>query len=150
MVTKIPHDATIVDASNLIMGRLASVVAKRLLNGEKIAIINAENAVLSGRKASRLEEFKQFFEVKSKTNPKYTPQHPRRPDTILRRVIRGMLPMDKAKGRKAFKRLKVYVGVPDEAKGRETQTIPEASASKLKCGYVYLGKIAEELGWKRV
>ena len=150
MVTKVPHDATIIDASNLIVGRLASIVAKRLLMGEKIAIVNAEKAVYAGRKKAKVEEFKKFFEIVGRTNPKYGPKHYRRPDTILRRVIRGMLPMDKAKGRKAFKRLKVYVGIPPEAMDREAQTINEASASKLKCSYVYLGKIAEEFGWKGV
>ncbi|RLI31231.1 50S ribosomal protein L13 [Candidatus Bathyarchaeota archaeon] len=132
------------------MGRLASVVAKRLLNGEKIAIINAEKAVISGEKRSIIREFKEFLEVGSVINPKYGPIHPRRPDNILRRVVRGMLPMDKAKGRKAFKRLKVYINIPPEVSGRKIETIPEASASKLQGKYVYLGLVAKEIGWKEV
>ena len=98
----------------------------------------------------RFEEFKKFFEIVGRTNPKYGPKHYRRPDTILRRVIRGMLPMDKAKGRKAFKRLKVYINIPPEVSGRKIETIPEASASKLQGKYVYLGLVAKEIGWKEV
>ena len=132
------------------MGRLASIVAKRLLNGEKIAIINAEKAVISGEKRSIIREFKEFLEIGSVINPKHGPIHPRRPDNIIRRVVRGMLPMDKAKGRKAFKRLKVYINIPPEVSGRKIETIPEASASKLKGKYVYLGLVAKEIGWKEV
>ena len=40
----------VIDASECIMGRLASAVAKSLLNGEEIHIVNAENAVISGSK----------------------------------------------------------------------------------------------------
>ncbi|MGP3704660.1 MAG: 50S ribosomal protein L13 [Candidatus Bathyarchaeota archaeon] len=145
-----PHDATIIDASGLIMGRLASIVAKRLLNGEKIAIVNAEKAVISGEKRSIVREFKKFLEIGSVVNPKYGPIHPRRPDGILRRVVRGMLPMDKAKGREAFKRLKVYINIPPEVSGRKIETIPEVSISKLKGKYVHLGLIAKEIGWKEV
>ncbi len=132
------------------MGRLASIVAKRLLNGEKIAIVNAEKAVISGEKRSIIREFKEFLEIGSVINPKHGPIHPRRPDNIIRRVVRGMLPMDKAKGRKAFKRLKVYINIPPEVSGRKIETIPEASASKLKGKYVYLGLVAKEIGWKEV
>jgi len=39
---------TIIDADKLILGRMASIVAKRLLNGEMIIIVNAESTVISG------------------------------------------------------------------------------------------------------
>ncbi len=139
---------TVIDATGLIVGRLASVVAKRLLSGEKIVIVNAESAILSGRRSMRLRELRSFLEVVGVANPKYGPHHPRRPDTMLRRVVRGMLPMDKAKGRRAFAALKIYLSVPPEAEGIEAQTINEASASKLKCHYVTLRTISREVGWR--
>jgi len=37
--------ASVIDAKDLVLGRMASAVAKRLLNGEKIIIVNAEKAV---------------------------------------------------------------------------------------------------------
>lgn len=141
---------TIIDATNLVAGRLASIVAKKLLNGEKVAVVNAEKAVFSGKKPTKVEEMKLFLEIVGRGNPKYGPRHPRRPDTILKRMVRGMLPREKPKGIQALKNLRVYVGVPMEAGGNQFQTFQEASADKLKCSYVSIGEIAKEVGWKGV
>ncbi len=140
------HEA-LIDASGLILGRIASDVAERLLRGESIIIVNAEKAVISGRRHSVVEEAKVFLEV---GHPRKGPYHPRRPDRVLRRTVRGMLPRKKPKGQAAYRRLRVYIGVPEELKGKETQTIISAKAEKLKCPYVTLGELAEELGWTPV
>ena len=50
---------TVVDANNLILGRMATVVAKRLLQGESIIILNAEKTVISGKRLSRVKEAKR-------------------------------------------------------------------------------------------
>ena len=102
---------TIIDASNLILGRMASVVAKRLLQGENIIIVNAEKAVVSGKKKAVVRERKEFLEV---GHPWKGPFHYRRPDRFIRRTIRGMLPYHQPKGKQAYKRLRVYIGVPEE------------------------------------
>ena len=47
----------IIDASGCIVGRLASSVAKGLLNGEQIHVINAEQAVISGTKKMVFTEY---------------------------------------------------------------------------------------------
>lgn len=137
----------IVNASRLVMGRLASAIAKRLLNGEKIVVINAEKALVSGKKHSKLKEIKAFLAVASVANPKYGPFHPRKPDLILRRTVRGMLPWDRARGKEAYRRLKVYVGLPDEYKDKPVEILPEAVANP-KSPYVRLGELAKEIGWK--
>jgi len=95
------------DAKGLILGRLASVVAKRLLSGDKVHVVNAEKTVVSGERSSLVRAWKGFLEVKSMANPKYGPFHSRRPDTVLRDAVRGMLPTDKAKGRSSLRRLRV-------------------------------------------
>ena len=135
---------TVIDASDLILGRLASVVAKRLLSGESIVIVNAERAVLSGKRPSRVKEARAFLDV---GHPGKGPFHPRRPDQIIRRTIRGMLPHRQPKGQMAFKRLRVFLGVPADFKDATFQTVPEADASKLKCPYVTVGELAEEIGY---
>ena len=135
---------TVIDASGLILGRMASTVAKRLLQGENIVIVNAEKSVLSGKRLSRIKEAREFLEV---GHPKKGPFHPRRPDRIVHRTIRGMLPRRIPKGQQALKRLRVYIGVPDEFKNAKTETIPHASASKLKCPYFTLGEFAKDIGW---
>lgn len=138
----------LIDASNLILGRMASSIAKRLLNGETLVILNAEKALISGNRRSIIKEAREFLKISSVGSPKYGPFHPRRPELIVRRAIRGMIPHDKPRGREAYKRLKVYIGVPEQYKGKPTQTIPEASSIKLKGSYISVRDLAEEIGWK--
>jgi len=137
-------DEVVIDASGAILGRLASIVAKRLLSGERIVIVNAEKAVLSGKRLSLLREMKEFLQV---GHPGKGPHHPRRPDRILRRTIRGMLPRRKPKGVEAYRRLRVYLGVPKEYEGVEFEVISEAKVDKLRCPYVTLGELAKGIGW---
>jgi len=136
--------AVVIDAKGLILGRMASVVAKRLLTGETIIIVNAEKAAISGKRLSKVREAKTFLEV---GHPGRGPHHYRRPDRIVRRTIRGMLPWKKSKGQQAYKRLKVFLGIPQELKDKETQTITEASAERLRCPYITVGEMAKEIGW---
>lgn len=135
---------TIVNAEGLVMGRMASIIAKRLLKGEEIVIVNAEKAVLSGNRKSHVLEAKEFLEV---GYPEKGPIHYKRPDRIVRRTIRGMLPYDQPKGKQAYKRVKVFIGIPDEYKDREMETLVEAKAEKLTCPYFTVGELAKEMGW---
>jgi len=138
---------TIIDATNLILGRMASVVAKRLLLGEKIIIINAEKAVVSGDRKHIINEYKRRLRIRTLTNPRKGPFHPRKPDRIVRRTIRGMLPWKKPRGRKAFHNLQVYIGVPDILKGKDfkAETIKEADYTRLKEKYIYVGEISAQI-----
>ncbi|MGB9740773.1 MAG: 50S ribosomal protein L13 [Candidatus Bathyarchaeia archaeon] len=123
---------------------MASIIAKRLLMGEEIVIVNAEKAVISGKKESKVREAKEFLEV---GYPKAGPLHYKRPDRIVRRAIRGMLPYRQPKGKQAYKRLKVFMGIPNEFKNHEIETLPNAQASKLTCPYLTVGDLAREIGW---
>ena len=135
---------TVIDASGLILGRMSSIIAKRLLQGENIVIINAEKAVISGKRKPVIRERKEFLEV---GHPWKGPYHYRRPDRIVRRTIRGMLPYHQPKGKQAYKRLRVYIGIPEEFKDKPHETIPEASSKKLKCHFITVGELAKEIGW---
>ena len=134
----------VIDATGLILGRMASHIAKRLLQGEEIIVVNAEKAAISGKRLRIVKEAKRFLEI---GHPRKGPLHRRRPDRIVRRTVRGMLPRKKPKGKQAYKRLKVFLEVPEEFKGKEMQTIPNANAEKLRCPYITVGKLAEEIGW---
>ena len=136
-------EQTIIDANGLILGRMASVIAGRLLQGETIIVVNAEKAVISGKRQSKIEEAKTFLEI---GHPGKGPFHPRRSDQIVRRTIRGMLPWKKPKGKQAYKRLRVFIEVPEEFKGKQMETIPEVSADNLKCPYTTVGDLAKEIG----
>lgn len=132
----------VINAEDCIAGRLASYVAKRLLKGEEIMIINAEKAIVSGNPKA-VEEF--FGERIKRGDPYHGPFYPKPPERILRRMVRGMLPFHKSKGREAYRRLKVYKSVPENLKGKETETIGKAKG-KLEHKFVYLGKISEKFG----
>jgi large subunit ribosomal protein L13 len=136
---------TVIDASGLIVGRMASIIAKRLLLGESIIVVNVEKAVISGRRLSRVRDARKFLEI---GHPGKGPFHPRRPDQIVRRSVRGMLPRRLPKGQMALRRLKIFLGLPEEFKALALQSIPEANASKLKCPYVTVGEFAKEIGYK--
>ena len=137
---------TIIDADGLILGRMASKIAKKLLNGEKVIIVNAEKAIISGKKKSKVAEAKEFLEVGA---PRRGPFHYRRPDRIMRKTVRGMLPFKQPKGKTAFKRLKVFIGVPEELKDKQMATLKEAQASKLQGPYFTLAELAKEIGWNQ-
>lgn len=138
------YEGTVINAEGLILGRMASIIAKRLLKGEKIIVVNAERAVISGKKKSKISEAKEFLEV---GYPGKGPFHYKRPDRIFRRAVRDMLPYKQPKGKQAYKRLKVFIGTPEELKSREMETLEKAQAKKLKCPYFTIGEFAKEIGW---
>ena len=138
---------TVIDAKGLILGRLASTVAKQLLSGdEKIYIVNAEKAVVSGSKTTTLKEYR---ETRDRGSREFGPYFPKRPDRIMKRTIRGMLPYKRARGRDAMSRVKVYVGVPAELAGAEMITLEKANMNRLSSNkYVELGDVSLKLGGK--
>ena len=135
-----------IDADGLILGRMASTVAKRLLEGERVAIINAERAVLSGRRKNKVNEAKEFLDVGGVNRG---PFHYRRPDRIVRKAVKGMLPIKKPKGLRAYRKLQVFLGVPDNFKGQETETLTNAQSKKLTCPYFTVGELAKGIGWNQ-
>jgi len=141
------ENETIIDADGLILGRMASIAAKKLLNGEKIIIVNAEKAVVSGKRMSIIGEATRFLQV---GHPRKGPYHHRGPDEIVRKKIRGMLPWRKPKGQQAYKRLRVYIGFPKELAEKKAETIPEVDAGKLRCAYIRVSDIAKSIGWNPI
>lgn len=137
---------TVIDGEGLILGRLSSMVAKRLLNGEFIELVNAEKIVVSGAKKMIIDREKEFLNVGGHEKG---PVHYRQPHRIVRKTIRGMLPHRKAHGREAFRRLKVHIGVPEEFEAAEKETIEKIQARILGKRYVTIGEIAENIGWKK-
>ena len=137
---------TVIDGEGLILGRLSSMVAKRLLAGEQIELVNAEKIVVSGAKKMIIDREKEFLGVGGHEKG---PVHYRQPHRIVRKTIRGMLPHRKAHGREAFRRLKVHIGVPEEFEAAEKETIEKIQARILGKRYVTIGEIAENIGWKK-
>ena len=93
-------------------------------------MLNAEKAVLSGKRDTIIAAWRDKLELGSKVNPIYGPLHPRRPDNILWRMVRGMVPKTKAKGTMGMKRLRVYIGVPEKYSGVDDGKFDDAMATR--------------------
>jgi large subunit ribosomal protein L13 len=137
---------TVVNGEGLILGRMCSNVAKRILRGEQVIVVNAEKIIVSGKRKSKVAEAKEFLEVGA---PERGPFHSRRPDRIVRKTVRGMVPWAQPKGKVAYKRLKVYMGIPASLKDAKMETDQHAQASKLKGPHFTLGELAVEIGWNQ-
>jgi large subunit ribosomal protein L13 len=135
---------TIIDADGNVIGRLCTSVAKKILGGEEVVIVNAEKAIVTGSKEAVFAMYKQ---KKDRGKVIHGPFYPRRADLILKRTVRGMLPWDHTRGRDAYRRLKVFVGVPKEFNSAEKLKL--MSSTKLsRERYVTLSEVSTYLGSK--
>lgn len=134
----------IIDGNNLILGRVATIAAKKSLEGEQVTIVNCENMVVTGRKEFLISKFKERQE---KGTPYYGPFFPRMPDRIVKRAIRGMLPYKKERGRDALKRIKCFIGTPDKLKSQNLETIQSADYGRLKTlNFIRVGDYSKYYG----
>ncbi|MEM0021179.1 MAG: 50S ribosomal protein L13 [Fervidicoccaceae archaeon] len=141
------EEEVFIDASGLILGRMASTIAKMLLQGKKVTVVNAEKAVLSGDMKRVVEGYRNLWKVRTFRNPeKQGMRRPRTPSGIVKRTVKGMLP-NKPRGKEAYKNLKVYIGIPKELEGRNFLRLEEADSSKLKSKRITVGELARALGW---
>ena len=137
----------VVDGTNLIAGRLASNVAKLLRKGNRVSVVNCDKIMMSGKKASIVGEYEEFLKINSIINYKHGPKHPRRPDTIIARMIRGMLPYeDKPSGKTDLSRLRTYIGVPKEVKGLEKIQFEKAKIRHDSSRYTTMAEISRYIG----
>ena len=118
-------DATVIDVSGLVVGRAASLIAQRLLAGEAIVVVHAEKSVITGSRRTVLEHYRA---ARARGSKRTGPHFPRYPDRIFRRTVRGMLPHLKTRGKIAYARLAVHIGVPAEYAGKTAETLATAKA----------------------
>mgnify|MGYP005729917827 FL=1 len=138
----------VVDATNHIAGRLSSNVAKLLKQGHRVSIVNCEKIMYSGTRSNLIKEYREFLEINSIINPKHGPVHYRRPDTIITKMIRQMLPYDrKPSGKESIKRLRAYIGSPKELKSLEKVQFEKAKIKKSPSNYTTMGELCRVIGW---
>jgi large subunit ribosomal protein L13 len=114
----------IIDAENTARGRVASIAAKEALGGNEVIIINSEKALISGRDADIINDFKARRALNT-INPGKGPYFSKSTEKIMKKTIRGMLPDFRVgRGRDAWKKIRCYNGVPAELKNEK--------ATKLK------------------
>ena len=134
----------IIDAKDLIMGRVATYAAKQALLGQEVIIINVEQAVISGSKENVLAKYLWRDNL---GEPFKGPFMPKVPMKFFKRVIRGMISYKKERGRLAFKRIKCYPGNPMNVQGI---SLEKAKYTKLKKGsYITVGELCKYLKGRR-
>jgi len=130
----------VVDARDCILGRVASQVAQKAMDGQTVAVVNAEDAVITGSEDDVVSTFRKRVNLGSDSGPYY----PKRPDMIFKRSIRGMLPYKKDRGREAFENVRVYVGNPFD---EDADVLDDTSLDRLSnIRFVQLGEVSEQLG----
>jgi len=128
----------VIDGKNAVLGRLASYAAKESLKGEEVKIINCEQVIITG---SRKFIEKDFQEKREKIGSgQKGPKILRASEKIVKRAIKGMLPDHReGRGREAFKRIRCYVGIPQEFK--DSNKITFNNEDKLK--YIRVKEISK-------
>ena len=129
----------IVDAHNAVLGRLASKIARELLRGQEIVVINIEKSVVSGKPDVIVD---RFLEKLHRGSAHKGPFYPKYPDRMFIRIVRGMIPYKHQRGKEALKRLKVFIGNPENLQGEKVTK----TSDNLKAKYLSLHQLTKELG----
>ena len=131
------------NAEDQILGRLSTHVAKDLLKGEQVHVVNCEKARMSGNPVATKNK---YLERRQRGDPRHGPHYPRTPTGLVRRTIRGMLPIKIQRGQKAFRRLKVHVGLPKELSKQQLIRLEQADVNRLKCKSITVEELSLWLG----
>ena len=135
---------TIIDGRNAVLGRLGSLVAQRIMDGEEIVVVNAESIVVTGERDMVFADYKARVD-RGDTTKRKGPFYPRRADLLFKRSVRGMIPWTSTSGREAYRRLHVFVGTPKQFADAETEKVEDAM-KKISGKYTTLGAISKFLG----
>merc|ERR1719190_146626 len=141
----------VVDCRGHLLGRLASILAKEVLNGQKVICVRCEDVNMSGSLYRAKLKYANFNRKHTNSNPRRGPFHERAPAKILWRCIRGMVPHKTARGAAALDRLKAFEGMPHPFDRKKRMVIPQAlKVLRLKPErrFCKLGDLSAEFGWK--
>ena len=139
---------TIIDGKDLILGRLGSGIAKRLLLGESIKIVNCKEIVILGRKTYLIEKYKN--KLKNKVI-KQGPYYSRSPADLVKRSLRNMVPYKKLRGIEALKKLKCYNSVPSTLINSKKEIVESAKVDANSIFYyISMGVLSKHLGYEKL
>ncbi|KAG4300855.1 hypothetical protein PCANB_002890 [Pneumocystis canis] len=141
----------IIDGKGHLLGRLASVVAKQLLSGQRIVIVRCEDINISGEFFRNKLKMHAYLHKRTRFNPARGPFHFRAPSRIMYKAIRGMVPHKTSRGAAALERLKVFEGIPPPYDKQKRMVVPSAlRVLRLRPGrkFCTVGRLSKEVGWK--
>ncbi|MDD5023142.1 MAG: 50S ribosomal protein L13 [Candidatus ainarchaeum sp.] len=136
----------IVDGNGMVFGRVASKISKELMTGKEVVLVNAEKILISGSPHAIIERYKTKRDLKNKANPDKSPRWPKVPERFVKRLIRGMLPWKKPRGKLVFSNLTVYSGIPKDIK--ESPVIFEECRPKNISKYISISKLCRMFGYE--
>jgi len=125
------------------MGRLASYVAKKAMEGYEVFILNTEHAIMSGTKEYYLKRFQQRID---RGTPTSGPFYPKTVIGIAKRITRGMIPYKTASGTSAFKRVKFYEGIPTEFENVELKKGLKTKDEYKHNKYITIKELSHSIG----
>ncbi|MBU0466648.1 MAG: 50S ribosomal protein L13 [Nanoarchaeota archaeon] len=129
----------IIDATDGIMGRIASFAAKQSLLGKEVVIVNCNQTLITGRPRTAITNYQQ---KRSRGGSSLKgPHFPKSPERIMKRTVKGMLSHRQARGRDALKRVICYNKVPAEFENAEKISLKR----EIKVKALTLKKLSEEL-----
>ncbi len=134
-----------INAENLVMGRLASLTAKKALEGETVIIVNAEKAVVVGTRNGIIGKYRTRMNRAAKGNPLKGPKYSKMSDRMLRNAVKGMLPTNSKRGREALSLVKVFIGLPEGEKIEEFER-PEQAKNHEQKRFMTLEEVSKTLG----
>merc|ERR1712121_515007 len=141
----------LIDGRGHLLGRLAALVAKTALTGQRVVVVRSEDLLQSGSFYRNKLKYLAFLRKRCNVNPKRGPFHHRAPSKIFQRVARGMLPHYTKRGKAALMRIKAFEGVPPPYGKMKRKVVPDAlKALRLRPGrkHCKLGRLSHEVGWK--
>ncbi|KAL0275607.1 UNVERIFIED_CONTAM: hypothetical protein PYX00_003410 [Menopon gallinae] len=150
-MTGFSKKSIVIDGKGHLLGRLAAIVAKALLQGESVVVVRCEQINISGTFFRNKLKFLSFLRKRCNVNPARGPFHFRAPSRIFFRTVRGMLPHKTFRGENALHHLKSYEGIPPKYARRMRLVVPRAmTVMCLKPGrkFCHLGRLSHEVGWK--
>merc|ERR1712127_147773 len=136
--------AIVIDGRGHLLGRLASIVAKLVLTGNKVVITRTEGINMSGNSYRNKLKYLDFLKKRCNVKPTRGPFHFRAPSRIFWRTVRGMTPHKTERGKDALKRLQCFEGVPPPYDRKKLMVIPSA----LRVLRLKHGRLGHEVGWK--
>ncbi len=127
MKTVIPKPNTIdkkwllYDAENVVLGRLAAEIAKRIRGkyntlfsphmdtGDYVIVVNADKVAITGNKADQKTYFRHSGYPGGARKVVYKKMMAKNPEFVIKHAVKGMLPKNRL-GRKLIKKLHIYAG----------------------------------------
>lgn len=118
---EVKHNWYVVDASNKILGRLATKIADRIRGkdkptftphtdgGDYVVVINADKIIVTGNKLENKKYYRHSLYPGGLKTKVFKDIMENNPEFIIENAVKGMLPKNKL-GKKIFKKLKVYRG----------------------------------------